>query len=199
MPYGDLKKQIVQRYETMEDMDKQNCTIEEREEYEPHIAKGFLVYAGVDYEKILRQAESEADVVIWDGGNNDLPFFKPDIEIVVTDPHRPGDELKYHPGETNLNRANVIVINKINTANEENVAKLKENILSVNSRATLIRAASPISVENHSTIRGKKVLVVEDGPTLTHGNMTYGAGIVAAKEYGASEIVDPRPYVRVSI
>ncbi len=199
MPYGDLTKQIVQRFETLEDLDKYNCTIEEREEYEPHIARGNVVYAGVDYEKIIRDAEKEADVVLWDGGNNDLPFYKPDLHIVVVDPHRPYHEITYHPGEANVRLADVIVINKIDTAYPEDVEAVRENVRSANPDAKIIEAASPISVDDPSKIFGKKVLVVEDGPTLTHGEMTYGAGVVAAEKYGATELIDPREYAVGSI
>jgi predicted GTPase len=199
MPYGDLTKQVVQRFGSFEDLDKHNCTVEEREEYEPHIDRGNVVYAGVDYEKILRQAEQEADVILWDGGNNDFPFFKPDLHIVVVDPHRPGHEVTYHPGETNLRLADVIVINKIDTAYPEDIQIVRENSRSANPRAVIIEAASPIFVENYEAIKGKKVLVIEDGPTLTHGEMSYGAGYVAAEKYGAAEIVDPRPYAVGSI
>lgn len=199
MPYGDLTKQVVQRFGSFEDLDKHNCTIEEREEYEPHIDRGNVVYAGVDYEKILRQAEQEADVILWDGGNNDFPFFKPDLHIVVVDPHRPGHEVTYHPGETNLRLADVIVINKIDTAYPEDIQIVRENSRSANPRAVIIEAASPIFVENYEAIKGKKVLVIEDGPTLTHGEMSYGAGYVAAEKYGAAEIIDPRPYAVGSI
>ncbi|MDI6850871.1 MAG: cyclic 2,3-diphosphoglycerate synthase [bacterium] len=199
MPYGDLTKQVVQRFGSLEDLDKHNCTIEEREEYEPHIDRGNVVYAGVDYEKILRQAEQEADVILWDGGNNDFPFFKSDLHIVVVDPHRPGHEVTYHPGETNLRMADVIVINKIDTAYPEDIQIVRENARSANPKATIIEAASPIFVENYEAIKGKKVLVIEDGPTLTHGEMAFGAGYVAAEKYGAAEIVDPRPYAVGSI
>jgi len=199
MPYGDLVKQRVQRFETFEDLDKHNCTIEEREEYEPHIRRGVVVYAGVDYEAILRQAEKEADVIVWDGGNNDFPFFKPDLHIVVTDPHRAGHEVSYYPGSTNLRMADVVVINKEETAHPENIEKVRENIVRVNPKAIIIDAASPIFVENGEIIRGKRVLVIEDGPTVTHGEMPYGAGYVAARKYGAAEIIDPRPYAVRSI
>ena len=199
MPYGDLTKQVVQRFETLEDLDKYNCTIEEREEYEPHISRGNVVYAGVDYEKIIREAEKEADVILWDGGNNDLPFYKPDLHIVVVDPHRPYHEITYHPGEANVRLADVIVINKIDTAYPEDIEAVRENVRSVNPKAKIIEAASPISVEDPSMIFGKKVLVVEDGPTLTHGEMSYGAGVVAAEKYGALELVDPREYAVGSI
>ena len=199
MPYGDLTKQIVQRFASYDDLDKYETTIEEREEYEPHINRGTIVYAGVDYEKILRQAEAEADIVLWDGGNNDFPFFQPDLLIVVADPHRPGHELTYYPGETNLRMADVIVINKVDTAKVENVNSVRGNARAVNPKATIVEAASPIFVDDADAIRGKRVLVVEDGPTLTHGGMTYGAGVVAAHKFGASEIVDPRPYAVGSI
>ena len=199
MPYGDLRKQICQRFASYEDLDRHKCTIEEREEYEPHIDRGVVVYAGVDYEKILREAEQEAEVILWDGGNNDLPFYKPDLHIVVTDPHRAGHELAYHPGEANLRLADVVVINKIDTANLEGVATVRENVRATNPDAVIIEAASPIFVEDPGAIRGKRVLVVEDGPTLTHGEMAYGAGIVAARRFGAAEIVDPRPYAVGSI
>ena len=199
MPYGDLTKQIVQRFETFEDLDKHNCTIEEREEYEPHLERGNIVYAGVDYGKILEQAEEEADVILWDGGNNDMPFYKPDLLIVVADPHRPYHEITYHPGETNLRMADVIVINKVETAYPEDIETVRENARASNPDALILEAASPIFVENSEQIKGKRVLVVEDGPTLTHGEMSYGAGVVAAEKYGARELVDPRPYAVGSI
>jgi len=199
MPYGDLRKQVCQRFATYEDLDRYECTIEEREDYEPHLDRGTVVYAGVDYEMILRQAEQEAEVIVWDGGNNDLPFYRPDLHIVVTDPHRAGHELRYHPGEANLRLADVVVINKIDTAQPENVDALRRNIRVTNPRATVIEAASPIFVEDPGAIRGKRVLVVEDGPTLTHGEMSYGAGTVAARRFGAAELVDPRPYAVGSI
>jgi len=199
MPYGDLTKQIVQRFETFEDLDKHNCTIEEREEYEPHLERGNIVYAGVDYGKILEQAEEEADVILWDGGNNDMPFYKPDLLIVVADPHRPYHEITYHPGETNLRMADVIVINKVETAYPEDIETVRENARASNPDAIILEAASPIFVENSEEIKGKRVLVVEDGPTLTHGEMSYGAGVVAAEKYGARELVDPRPYAVGSI
>jgi len=199
MPYGDLRKQVCQRFASLEDLDKYECTIEEREEYEPHINNGIVVYAGVDYEKILREAEKEADIIVWDGGNNDLPFLSSNLHIVVADPHRPGHELTYHPGETNLRMADVVVINKVDTADPMNIETVRKNIKKVNPKATIIEAASPITVDNPKLIKGKKVLVVEDGPTLTHGNMVYGAGTIAAKRLGASEIVDPRTYARGSI
>ena len=194
MPYGDLVKQAVQRYANYGDLDKHECTIEEREEYEPHIDLGAIIYAGVDYERILREAEKEADIIVWDGGNNDLPFYKPDLHIVVDDPLRPGHDMTYHPGEANLRSADVVVINKIDTADMENVAIVRRNIRAVNPKATVIEAASPIFVEDPNAIVGKDVLVIEDGPTLTHGEMAYGAGVVAAHRFGAANIIDPRPY-----
>jgi predicted GTPase len=199
MPYGDLRKQIWQRFATLDDLDKHECTIEEREEYEPHISNGIIVYAGVDYEKILRQAEKEADIIVWDGGNNDISFYNSDLYIVIVDPHRPGNELTYHPGETNLRMADVIVVNKVDTADPANVKIVKENTKKANPNAIIIEANSPITVENSASVRGKRVLVVEDGPTLTHGDMTYGAGTIAARRLGAKEIVDPRPYAVGSI
>jgi len=194
MPYGDLVRQRVQRFASYEDMDRHECTIEEREEYEPHIDRGMVVYAGVDYEAILREAEKEADIILWDGGNNDIPFFKPDLHIVVVDPHRPGHEIRYHPGETNLRMAHVVVINKIDTADKAKIDEVRRNVMEVNPNAVVIDAASPIFVDNPEVIKGKKVLVIEDGPTLTHGEMTYGAGVIAAMKYGASELMDARPY-----
>ncbi len=194
MPYGNLVEQKVQRYAELSDLDKYKCTIEEREEYEPHIVRGNVIYAGVDYEAILREAEKEADIIVWDGGNNDLPFYQPDIHITVADPHRPGDELFYYPGEANLRMADVIVINKIDTANHEDIRLVRDSIFSVNPDAMVIEAASPIFVEEYQQIQGKKVLAVEDGPTLTHGEMTYGAAVVAAEKFGALDLVDPRPY-----
>lgn len=199
MPYGDLAKQAVQRFGDYKDLDYHQVTIEEREEYEPHIDNGVVVFAGVDYERILREAEKEADIVLWDGGNNDLPFYVPDIHIVLVDPHRPGHEVSYHPGEANLRSADVVIINKVDTASPEGIAKVRESIFALNPDAIMIEAASPIFVENSDMIRGKRVLVVEDGPTLTHGEMKYGAGIVAAQKFGAGEIVDPRPYTVGSI
>jgi len=199
MPYGDLVKQRVQRFATFEDLDRYECTIEEREEYEPHLRTGTVVYAGVDYGAILREAEREADVIVWDGGNNDLPFFKPDIEIVVVDPHRPGHELKYHPGEANFRRASCLVINKIDTADKKGIEEVKANIARFNPKALVVEAASPVTVEDPAAIRGKRVLVVEDGPTLTHGEMGYGAGVIAAQRFGAASLVDPRPYAVGSI
>lgn len=194
MAYGDLAKQACQRFATYEDLDRYDCTIEEREEYEPHITRGTVVYAGVDYDEILRHAEAEADTILWDGGNNDLPFYQPDLHIVVADPHRPGHELRYHPGETNLRLAHVVIINKIDTAKEADVALVEENIRKLNPKALVVKANSPIFVEDSGGIKGKRVLVIEDGPTLTHGEMAYGAGVVAARRFGAREIVDPRPY-----
>jgi predicted GTPase len=199
MPYGDLAAQAVQRFASLEDLDRQLCTIEEREEYEPHLVHGTVVYAGVDYEGILRRAEQEADVILWDGGNNDTPFYVSDLEIVVADPHRPGHELAYYPGEVNLRRAQVVVINKVDTAAPENVATVRRNIQQANPKAQIIETACRVSVENPELIRGKRVLVVEDGPTLTHGEMQYGAGVVAARQSGAAELVDPRPYAVGSI
>ncbi len=199
MPYGELEAEAVQRFATMSDLDAQQCTIEEREEYEPHLCEGTMVYAGVDYEKILRQAEKEADVILWDGGNNDTPFFASDLEIVVADPHRAGHELSYFPGEVNLRRADVVVINKVNTAPELSVQKVRENIRTNNPAAVILEAASQVVVTAPELIRGRRVLVVEDGPTLTHGEMPYGAGVVAAREFGAAELVDPRPYAVGSI
>jgi len=199
MPYGDLAAQAVQRFATREDLDRYDCTIEEREEYEPHIDRGVVVYAGVDYERILRQAEQEADVILWDGGNNDLPFYVPDLHIVVADPHRPGHEVTYYPGESNFPMADVIIINKVDTTGPEGVQEIREHARQVNPSATVVEAASPIFVENPDAILGKRVLVVEDGPTLTHGGMAYGAGWVAARRFGAAEIIDPRPYAVGSI
>jgi len=199
MPYGDLAKQAVQRFASYADLDKHDCTIEEREEYEPHLDRGLIVYAGVDYEAILRQAEQEADIVLWDGGNNDLSFFRPDLQITVVDPHRPGHEMQYWPGEANVRMADVIVINKIDTANRGDVETVRRNIADLNPDALVVDAASPIFVDEPDSIRGKRVLVVEDGPTLTHGGMTYGAGVVAAQRFGAAEIIDPRPWAVDSI
>jgi predicted GTPase len=199
MPYGDLVAQKVQRFADYHDLDRYDCTIEEREEYEPHIDRGVVVYAGVDYAAILREAEEEADVIVWDGGNNDLPFYRPDLYIVVADPHRAGHELTYYPGESNLRAADVVVLNKIDTADLSGISTVRANVRKANPSAIIVEAASPISVENPAAIRGKRVLVVEDGPTLTHGEMAYGAGIVAARRYGASEIIDPRPYAVRSI
>ncbi|MBC7332123.1 MAG: GTPase [Synergistetes bacterium] len=199
MPYGDLRRQIVQKFVHFDDLRKYDCTIEEMEEFEPYIERGVPVYAGVDYELILKEAERESDIILWDGGNNDFPFFKPDLWIVVVDPHRPGHELTYHPGETNFRCADVIVINKMDTAKEEHLKIVRDNINRVNPRALVIEAYSTIFPENPDLIRGKKVLVMEDGPTLTHGGMSYGAGYIAALRFGAMEIVDPRPYALGSI
>jgi predicted GTPase len=199
MPYGNLVDQAVQRFADYSDLDKYNCTIEEREEYEPHIDNGVIVYAGVDYEAILRKAEQEVDIVLWDGGNNDLSFYQSDFQIVVADPHRPGHEVHYHPGEAVARSADVFVINKVDTADGDNVIKLRESLRAINPDAVVIEAASPLFVDNPSAIRGKRVLVIEDGPTLTHGEMAYGAGWVAARRFGAGEIIDPRPYAVGSI
>ncbi|MEM2978940.1 MAG: cyclic 2,3-diphosphoglycerate synthase, partial [Methanomassiliicoccales archaeon] len=199
MPYGDLKKQIVQRFASYDDLDLQECTIEEREEYEPLIDMGIIVYAGVDYARILQQASQDADVIVWDGGNNDLPFFKSDLHIVVADPHRAGHELTFHPGETNVRLADIVIINKVQTADRQDILKVRENVKILNPDVIIIEAASPISVEDPGLIRGKRVLVVEDGPTVTHGGMKYGAGMIAAEDFGAREIIDPRPYAVGSI
>ncbi|HUT04641.1 MAG TPA: cyclic 2,3-diphosphoglycerate synthase [bacterium] len=194
MPYGDLAKQAVQRFGSLDDLVKHKCTIEEREEYEPHIRRGNVVFAGVDYARIAEAAEKEADIILWDGGNNDIPFLSPDLHIVVLDPHRAGHELKYHPGETNLRMACVLVINKVVTAEPEKIESVLETARTINPKATVIMAASPLTVDDPAAIRGKRVLCVEDGPTLTHGGMKYGAAVIAARRYGASEIVDPRPF-----
>ncbi len=199
MPYGDLAAQAVQRFATMQDLDLQQCTIEEREEYEPHISQGTVVYAGVDYERILRQAEREADVIVWDGGNNDTPFYDSDLEIVVVDPHRPGHELSYFPGEVNLRRADVIVINKVDTAEQRDIETVRQNIKLHNPTAVVFEMACRVSVHEPYLVKGQRVLVVEDGPTLTHGEMPYGAGVVAARQCGAAELVDARPYAVGSI
>jgi len=199
MPYGDLVKQAVQRFADYADLDKHDCTIEEREEYEPHIDNGIIVYAGVDYERILRLAEQEVDIILWDGGNNDFPFYVSDLEIVVADPHRPGHESSYHPGEVNARTADVFVINKVDTADPEAVIQVRDSLYALNPSAIMVEAASPLFVDDPAAIRGKRVLVVEDGPTLTHGGMAYGAGWVAARRYGAAEIIDPRPYAVGSI
>ncbi len=199
MPYGDLVAQRVQRFETIEDLKKHECTIEEMEEYEPHINRGTVVFAGVDYEAILREAEKEADIILWDGGNNDTSFYLPDLTITVVDPHRPGHEISYYPGQTNLRLADVVVINKIDSAYPEDVDEVRSNVRAVNPEAIIVDAASPVSVDNPSVITGKTVLVVEDGPTLTHGEMEYGAGFVAAERFGAEDYVDPRPYAVGSI
>ena len=195
MPYGDLTAQAVQRFERYEDLDAADATIEEREEYEPHLAEGNLVFAGVDYERILRAAEEEADVILWDGGNNDTPFIKPDLHVVVVDPHRPGHELRYHPGETNLRMADVCVVNKVDSASQEGIDAVLNSIHENTRDARVVLAASPFDVEGDAEeIRGKRVLAIEDGPTLTHGEMTYGAAVLAAKQHGAAELVDPRPF-----
>ncbi len=199
MPYGDLVKQKVQRYATFEDLDKYECTIEEREEYEPHVARGGVIYAGVDYEAILREAEKEADVILWDGGNNDMSFYNADVTFTVADPHRPGHEMKYYPGNTSMRMADAIIINKIDSAPEEGIATVRNNIKNVNPNAVVIDAASPITVDKPELITGKRVLVVEDGPTLTHGEMKYGAGTVIAQQLKAKEIIDPRPFTVNSI
>jgi predicted GTPase len=199
MPYGDLVKQAVQRFASYDDLEKHDVTIEEREEYEPHIAAGRVVYAGVDYQKILEQAEQEADIIIWDGGNNDLSFYRPTFHIVVVDPHRPGHSAEYHPGEANVRMADCIIINKMDTASAEQAEAVRTTVTGLNPRASIIEANSPITVEGAEQIRGKKVLVVEDGPTLTHGGMAFGAGWVAAQQHGAAEIIDPRPYAVGSI
>ncbi|HZD38421.1 MAG TPA: GTP-binding protein [Actinomycetes bacterium] len=195
MPYGDLAAQAVQRFASAADLEAAHCTIEEREEYEPHLASGTVVYAGVDYQAILERAEREADVLLWDGGNNDLPFVRPDLHLVVADPLRAGDESAYHPGEANARAADVLVVNKVDEASAEQVAALEEGLKRLNPRATVVHAASPVLVEDPELVRGRRVLVVEDGPTLTHGGMAYGAGVVAARRLGAAEIVDPRPYL----
>ncbi len=194
MPYGDLVAQKVQRFASIEDLKFHKCTIEEMEEYEPHIATGTIIYAGVDYEAILREAEKEADIILWDGGNNDMPFYNTDLLITLVDPHRPGHEDTYYPGETNLRLADVVLINKIETADPLDIDDVRDNVRRINPGAVIVEGASPISVENPELITGKRVLVVEDGPTLTHGEMRYGAGIVAAQKFGASDLIDPRPY-----
>jgi predicted GTPase len=199
MPYGDLAAQAVQRFATMEDLDRQQCTIEEREEYEPHIRQGTVVYAGVDYERILRQAEQEADIILWDGGNNDTPFYRSDLEIVVADPHRPGHEISYFPGEVNLRRADVVVINKVDTAAQQDIETVRRNILDSNPEAAIVETACRVSVSQPEWVKGRRVLVVEDGPTLTHGEMPYGAGVVAAQQFGAEELVYPKPFAVGSI
>ncbi len=199
MPYGDLAAQAVQRFAVMEDLDTHQCTIEEREEYEPHLREGTIVYAGVDYGRILRQAEKEADVVLWDGGNNDTPFYESDLQIVVADPHRPGHELAYYPGEVNLRRADVVGINKVDTAAPQDVETVRKNIRASNPKARVVETACRVTISEPALVKGRRVLVVEDGPTLTHGEMPYGAGIVAARQCGAAELVDPRPYAVGSI
>jgi len=199
MPYGDLLKQECQRFASMEDCVKNECTIEEREEYEPYICCGTVVYSGVDFSKILEAAQDEADIIIWDGGNNDIPFFKPDLHIVIADPHRPGHELTYYPGEVNVRLADVVIVNKVDSARKEDVETVIRNVRSINNNARIIKANSAISVKDPDAIKQKRVIVVEDGPTLTHGGMSYGAGIIAAKKFGAKEIIDPRPYAVGSI
>src|SRR3972149_2945097 len=194
MPSGDLASRAVERFATYADLDKYECTIEEREEYEPHIDKGTVVYAGVDYERILRQAETEAEIILWAGGNNDPPFYKPDLHIVVADPHRPGHELTYYPGETNLRMADVIVINKMDTATPENIETVRQKIRAVNPDAVIVEAASPITAVDDAPVRGKRALVIEDGPTLTHGGVTFGAGYIAAGRVGGPWVRAPRPY-----
>jgi len=199
MPYGNLKRQMLQRFASRKDLEKCKCTIEEREEYEPHVDSGIIVYAGVDYGKILEEAQKEAEIIIWDGGNNDLPFFKPDLHIVVADPHRAGHELAYYPSEVNLRLANVVILNKVDTADSADVKHVKENVKSVNPNAVILDAASPITAVKPELIKGKRVLVIEDGPTVTHGNMPYGAATIAAKNFGAKELVNPKPYAVGSI
>jgi predicted GTPase len=199
MPYGDLEAQRVQRFATFEDLDRQRCTIEEREEYEPHLEQGTVVYAGVDYQAILHAAEADAEVIVWDGGNNDLPFFQPDVHICLVDPHRPGHEALYYPGTANLLMADVVVVTKEDTADPSHIQQVKEAVQRYNPRAAIIDAASPLQISDPHVVTGKRVLVVEDGPTLTHGGMVYGAGAIAAERYGAAELVDPRPYARGSI
>jgi len=195
MPYGELARQGVQRFATYADLDRHKCTIEEREEYEPHLDRGTIVYAGVDYGEILAKAEKEADVIVWDGGNNDFSFYRPDLQIVVADPHRPGHERSYHPGETNIRLADVVVLNKVGTTDYANVEKVRDSVSQINPNAVIVDAASPISVDRPELIRGHRALVIEDGPTLTHGGMLYGAGVIAARRHGAREIVDPRPWL----
>jgi predicted GTPase len=199
MPYGDLERQRCQRFASYQDLEAAQCTIEEREEYEPHLQMGSIVYAGVDYERILRRAEREADVILWDGGNNDLPFFRPDLYLVVTDPHRAGHELRYYPGETNVRIADIVIVGKVDTAEPADVVQVEANVRALNRRATVLRADSPVTVDDPEAVRGKRVLVIEDGPTLTHGGMRFGAGYVAARKLGAAEIVDPRPWARGTI
>ena len=199
MPYGDLERQVWQRFASYEDLDRHECTIEEREEYEPHLDHGFVVYAGVDYERILREAEAEADVILWDGGNNDTPFYRPDLHITLVDPHRPGDEVSYYPGETNFLFAHVLIVNKVNTADPAGIEQVLDNCRRHNPAATIVRCASRIVLDKPELVRGKRALVIEDGPTLTHGGMRYGAGWFAARDAGAAEIVDCRPYAVGSI
>lgn len=199
MPYGDLRAQVCQRFASLEDLDRQHCTIEEREEYEPHVRAGNVVYAGIDYERILAEAERDADVILWDGGNNDMPFFRPQLTICVVDPHRAGHELRYYPGETNLRMADVVVINKMNTAAPEAIAAVRSNVAAANPRAAIVECDSPVALSEPERVRGQRVLIVEDGPTVTHGEMPYGAGHIAAQRFGAAAIVDPRPYAVGSI
>jgi predicted GTPase len=199
MPYGDLKRQILQRFGSRQDLDKCECTIEEREEYEPHVDNDIVVYAGVDYGKILEEAQKEAEVIIWDGGNNDLPFLKPDLHIVVADPHRAGHELTYFPSEVNLRLADLVIVNKVDTADPAKVKQVKENVRSVNPNALILDAASPITADEPELVKGKRVLVIEDGPTVTHGSMPYGAATIAAKKFGAKALVDPKPYAVGSV
>ena len=199
MPYGNLEKQAVQRFQILDDLKRHDCTLEEMEEYEPYLELGGVVFAGVDYQAILEEAEKEADIILWDGGNNDMPFFRADLEIVVTDPHRPGHELTYFPGEVNLRRAHVAIINKVDTADYEGIRQVRNNITRFNPSATIIEAASPLFVASSEAVAGRRVLVIEDGPTLTHGEMRYGAGVVAARRFGAREIVDPRPWLKDSL
>lgn len=199
MPYGELTAQVMQRFASMEDLDKQQCTIEEREEFEPHLREGTVVFAGIDSGRVLRQAEKEGDIIVWDGANNDTPFYASDLEIVVADPHRPGHELAYYPGEVNLRRADVVVINKVDTAAHQDVELVRRNVRSANPKATIVETACRVAVSEPELIRGRRVLVVEDGPTLTHGEMPYGAGVVAARQCGAAELVDPRPFAVGSI
>lgn len=199
MPYGDLAKQAVQRFASYADLDTHECTIEEREEYEPHIDAGFVIYAGVDYEAILREAEAEADVILWDGGNNDLPFYAPDLHIVLADPLRPGDEASYHPGEANVRLADLVIVNKCDSASEEAIEAVEASVRGLNPTATVLRCDSPVTVEDPDLVRGRRVVVIEDGPTLTHGSMSFGAGVVGAKAAGVAEIVDPTPFAVESI
>ncbi len=199
MPYGDLRKQEVQRFETLEDLDRYECTIEEREDYEPHLRMGNVVYAGVDYEKILRRAEKEADIILWDGGNNDFPFYKPDLLITVVDPLRAGHELTYWPGSVNVRMADVIIINKVDSASRDQIEKVRQNVVSVNKKAIIVEAASPLIVDRPNLIKDRKVVVLEDGPTITHGEMPTGVGYIAARKFGASEIIDPRPWLKGSL
>jgi predicted GTPase len=199
MPYGDLSRQAVQEFRSVADLDRHSCTIEEREEYEPHLEMGSTVYAGVDYEPILRRAEQEHEVIVWDGGNNDLPFYRPDLHLAVVDPLRPGHEIRYHPGETNVRMAHVVVINKMDTASKEDARRVRETVMQINPQATIVEADSPVALEQEVDLRDRRVLVVEDGPTLTHGEMSFGAGVIIARRQGVAEIIDPRPYAVGSI